>query len=664
MSLSVDSLADAPWKIGLLALIGLAVVRWIVRWSNRRRVQAEYARLIKQKRAQCADRLESARSEGLSWEGCEAWAAAARLKLSPAEVIELTAFELLGAMERRELSAEYVMRCFIGRAMEVGETLGCVTEQDFETALREAAECDLERARGSSRGRLHGLPISIKEQIKQEGFDSTCGACCRLFAPAEEDAVLVAVLREAGAIPFARTNVPQLLMLPESFNAIYGVARNPYDLGRTPGGSSGGESALVAARASPLGVGTDVGGSIRIPATFTGITGLKPTVDRLSMRGVGVPRLGERNGQKEVRSAAGPMARSVADLELMMDVCCSDGSGMHAADSAIPPLGWDHAAFATAAKSKLRFGYFVSDGWFEPAPSCARAVHEAVEALKAAGHEVVAFAPEELAEAAPLYVSILAADGNFRSFINGIEGEALHPNYRFLYNVANIPAWLRPLIAFGLGTFLGQERKAKLVRAGNGKPTYDYWQAVAARDALKAKFVRRFEAAGLDALICPGLGLPAFPHNSSMLLNQACSYTFVWNNFNLPAGAVPVTTVRADEQAYQRAGDHDKDEISAKAEEAMRGSAGLPVGVQVVGAQWRDEQVLGAMQALETALLKRHGPPAAPPGLPTAPKATKAGKAKSTASSKAAPAAASPFPVGATPSRRRAAKSPASRQRK
>jgi hypothetical protein len=101
MSLSVDSLADAPWKIGLLALIGLAVVRWIVRWSNRRRVQAEYARLIQQKRAQCADRLESARSEGLSWEGCEAWAAAARLKLSPAEVIELTAFELLGAMERR-----------------------------------------------------------------------------------------------------------------------------------------------------------------------------------------------------------------------------------------------------------------------------------------------------------------------------------------------------------------------------------------------------------------------------------------------------------------------------------------------------------------------------------------------------------------------------------
>ena len=161
-----------------------------------------------------------------------------------------------------------------------------MTEQLFEAAVADAQLCDEERRAGQLRGKLHGLPVSIKEQISQAGFDSTCGACCRLFQPAESDAIIVQLLKNAGAIPFCRTNVPQLLMLPESFNAIYGTSNNPFDVTRTPGGSSGGETALLAARGSPLGIGTDVGGSIRIPAVLCGIYGFKPTVDRLSTKGL------------------------------------------------------------------------------------------------------------------------------------------------------------------------------------------------------------------------------------------------------------------------------------------------------------------------------------------------------------------------------------------
>ena len=113
-----------------------------------------------------------------------------------------------------------------------------------------------------------------------EGFDSTCGLACRCFDPAAEDAVLIRALRRAGAIPFVRTNVPQLLMIPECSNGIHGTTCNPHDATRTCGGSTGGEGALIAARGSPLGVGTDIGGSIRIPSAFCGICGFKPTGTR------------------------------------------------------------------------------------------------------------------------------------------------------------------------------------------------------------------------------------------------------------------------------------------------------------------------------------------------------------------------------------------------
>eukprot|EP00966_Prymnesium_polylepis_P193008 4473223-Prymnesium_polylepis.1 len=341
-------------------------------WLWRRAVAASYEALARQKRVHCAESLKRAQAAGcaLTWRRLvEEWGPKSRVP--PSEVVQLTATALLDAMARGDISSEYATRCFIARAIEVDGRCRCVTEQDYERAIADAARCDTERARGELRGRLHGLPISVKEQIEMAGFDSTCGACCRLFRPAEADAVVVAVLRRAGAIPFVRTNVPQLLMLPESFNSIYGTTCNPFDLSRTAGGSTGGEAALISARGSPLGIGSDVGGSIRIPAVMTGITGFKPTVERLSAKGMAVPRLNNRNGQKEVRSTAGPMARSVGDLELAMDVWCREA--MYALDVSIPPVPWDHAAYTATSGRKLRFGFFVDDGWWTPAPSHARA---------------------------------------------------------------------------------------------------------------------------------------------------------------------------------------------------------------------------------------------------------------------------------------------------
>jgi Asp-tRNA(Asn)/Glu-tRNA(Gln) amidotransferase A subunit family amidase len=198
--------------------------------------------------------------------------------------------------------------------------------------------------------------------------------------PSVEDSILVSLLKSAGAIPFCRSNVPQCLMLPESDNAIWGTSANPWHRGRTPGGSSGGEAALVAARASPLGIGTDIGGSIRIPAHCCGVYGFKPTPARISSRGIAVPRPGGVSGQIAVKSVAGPIARCVSDIALVMRAWLGGegGSGgdsnggacMSSLDCNVPALGWDQDSCTVVEGKPMKFGIMRCDSFFHPAPPC------------------------------------------------------------------------------------------------------------------------------------------------------------------------------------------------------------------------------------------------------------------------------------------------------
>jgi hypothetical protein len=218
------------------------------------------------------------------------------------EICRLLAHELLAKMRTGELTCERILRAFCSRALRLGERTEAVTDELYDEAIARALEVDLIRqAPGhdvTKEPPLLGLPVSFKDQINVKGYDSTAGVQVRVFSPATEDAAVVALLREAGAIPFVKTNVPQSLMITESHNRIFGRALNPWNLKRTPGGSSGGEGAMVAMDASPLGVGTDIGGSIRTPAAYCGIVGLKPSSGRVSRVGLMGARLQQRNGQE------------------------------------------------------------------------------------------------------------------------------------------------------------------------------------------------------------------------------------------------------------------------------------------------------------------------------------------------------------------------------
>ncbi|GAB5357558.1 hypothetical protein AAMO2058_000384500 [Amorphochlora amoebiformis] len=510
------------------------------------------------------------------------------------EIVQMTATELLSRMESGDLSSLEVTIAFCRAAKRLQGSLVCLAETDFETAIAMAKQRDIERKEGKIRGILHGLPVSIKDQIDMKEFDSTCGLSCRCFKPAHEDAVLVKLLRDAGAIPFVRTNVPQCLFLPECFNAIWGETKNPFNLERTCGGSSGGEAALIAARGSPLGMGSDIGGSIRGPAFFCGICGLKPTPGRTSYKGIAVPRLNGISGQKIIPPVSGPMARCVDDLNLAMEVLVSEKA--FKADCLVSPIPWDKSIYEKKGSKKLKFGYFIQDGYFDLCSAGERAIRETVEALRKDGHEVLEV-KWDFSKLVWGFVKCMSAEGGMRGFIEGLEGEKLHPTYSFIYHMANLPGWVRPIVSTAMG-LLGKARVAKLVKEARARTTYDYWGAVGELDFNKKQLIKLWTEMGLDAMICAPIGLPAFPNQQSAKCMQSCSYTFMWNAVKFPAGVVPVTQVKPEEEPYEGR----PDPITEAAKIANKGSAGLPMGVQIVSLPWRDELCLLAMKAVEDAV--------------------------------------------------------------
>src|SRR5262245_41983283 len=249
---------------------------------------------------------------------------------SSSDPTQLGAAELARRIAARELRPSEVVEAYIARVQVVHRALNAVVHERYADALREAREADLRARSAGELPPLCGVPITLKDSIDLAGSASTFGVE-RLREPVSRDAPVVRRLREAGAIVLAKSNVAQLLLFYEADNPVFGRTLHPFAADRACGGSSGGEAALVASFASPLGIGTDVGGSVRVPAAFCGISGFKPTAGRLIDEG----RHSVPPGQTCIVSQVGAMARSVEDLALGLRVALGpqgdDGRGPLAA---------------------------------------------------------------------------------------------------------------------------------------------------------------------------------------------------------------------------------------------------------------------------------------------------------------------------------------------
>jgi fatty acid amide hydrolase len=517
-------------------------------------------------------------------------------------ITSLTATEIAQKIKAGELSAREVVDAHIQRIEQVNTRLNAVVIPLFDQARKEADAADTAQLQGDVLGPLHGVPITIKEQFLVKDTATTFGVLNLKNHRATEDGPLVKRLREAGAIILGKTNTGQLLMYIESDNPVYGRTNNPWSLDRSPGGSSGGEAAIIAAGGSPLGLGADFGGSIREPSHFCAIQGLKPTAWRLTKFDI---RPGIfAGGQEGVVPQPGPMARSVADLALAMRILAAPG--LERIDLSVPPVPWP--TLDKVSMRGMRIAMYSDDGYFTASPAIRRVVAEAADALHAAGAEVESWMPPDVNEAMRLFFSIASADAA-NALKRALGPDKPMPQIRAILQGSSIPKPLRRFVAAIMQT-LGQTRLSRIARQTGARSAESYWKLIEDLATYRLRFHKALDSGRFDAIICPPTSLPAVLHGSTATLLDFDSYARLYNVLGMPAGVVAAGRVRAGEESDRAPS---KDRVERTAEEVEMGSAGLPVGVQVAARHWREDIVLAVMSALESHFRMQPDYPGQPP---------------------------------------------------
>jgi amidase len=453
------------------------------------------------------------------------------------EIIYASATELARAIREKEVSSEEVVEAHLARVEEVNPKVNAVVQLTADAARTRAREADAALARGDVWGPLHGVPVTIKDAFEMAGVVSAGGTKGRAQYVPQEDAAAVARYKAAGAVVLGKTNVPEVSLAFESDNLVYGRTKNPYDLTRTPGGSSGGEAAAIASGMSPLGVGSDAGGSIRLPAHFCGVAGIKPTSGRTARTGH-FPPMG---GLLDSIWQTGPLARRVADLALALPLLC--GADWRDPTVAPVPLGDP----SEVDIKSLRVAFHTDNGIVSPTPDIMDATRDAARILKDAGAQVVEARPPVPENAYEMLLGLYAADAG---------------------------AGLRMLLMLS-GTDETHALMTRLLEVlGSTKmTTAELTGLVFQLDAWRSRmlsFMRDY-----DLIVCPPCARTAMAHGTTFDDDNQLvfSYTMLYNMTGWP-GAV----VRA----------------SASAE-------GLPIGVQLVARPWREDVALAAASVVERA---------------------------------------------------------------
>ncbi|MGA2205912.1 MAG: amidase [Terracidiphilus sp.] len=463
------------------------------------------------------------------------------------DVVLAPAARLLELARTGQLSVMELAEAHIRQIERLNPELNAFADFDAERVRAQARRLDALR---EPRGALHGLPVTVKSSIATTGYRCEIGSLLHKGEIANEDAVVVARLRAAGALILGTTNCPEFLMAYETASRLHGRTRNPWDLERSPGGSSGGESAAIAAGMSAAGLGSDSGGSVRVPAHFTGICAMKPTPGRIPGRGHLPPCV----GPFAILGAIGPMARTMGDVALLFRAL----SGQDPLDPVSPPV-----ALRDTGPDELRaraIGYFEDDGLVPVTHETRAAVNAAAQALREAGFRVEPFRPRTLEQLRKLWRTFFVQCGAmfYEPEIRGKQ-ERLSPIFKEFLSIAETS---------------GPINATELLNA---------WAGL---DVLRARTLE--EMREFPVLLCPAAAIPAFRHDertwtidgASVSYLDAVRYTQWFNALACPAAVVPVG----------------------------RSPEGLPIGVQIAARPFEDEIALGIAAVVDAAFGYRPPP--------------------------------------------------------
>jgi len=460
------------------------------------------------------------------------------------QIHQLSLTQMAQFVRARKLSPVEIVRAHIHRIAQLNPKLNAFIELRAEAALSEAKLAE-DMVGSTELGSLHGVPLSIKSSIAVSGLRFECGSPTRRGMVARQDAVLVQRLKKAGAIILGNTNVPEMLMAYETENPLYGRSNNAWDISCTPGGSSGGEAAAIAAGLCAGGIGSDGGGSIRVPAHFSGICGLKPTPGRIPITG----HWPESAGPFALLGVVGPMARTMEDVELIFRIV----EGFDIGDPMASPIPF--CELGDDELKKITIGYFEDHPDAPVTPETRTAVRKAASALRDAGLRVEPFLPDVLSEAREHWWTLFVR----------LAAEILVPEFE------------------------GRENETSTILTYSDRPPTkgDLLAAWFQRDQLRLRLMQQMSRVSI--LVCPVCSIPAFRHGERdwsvagkrVSYMDAMSYTQWFNLLGNPAAVVPVG----------------------------ESPQGLPIGVQIIGQTNAEELVLKIASVLEQTIGPHKQPP-------------------------------------------------------
>ena len=417
------------------------------------------------------------------------------------ELIYSSAKSIAAAIREKQVSCREVLEAHLRRIDEVNPSVNAVVQSAADRAQAEAEEADGSLANGDIKGPLHGVPMTIKDSLDTEGVVSTGGTQGRAAYVPKEDATVVARMRAAGAILMGKTNTPELTLAGETDNLVYGRTNNPYDVARTCGGSSGGAGAIIAAGGSPIDLGSDTGGSVRLPSHFCGVASLKPTAGRVPRTGHVVPF---GMGAMDPLTVNGPLARYVEDLELVLPII----SGIDWRDPYVVPIPLgDPAAIDLTG---LSVAVYTDNGIVTATPETVQTVLNAAAALKDTGATVTEDRPAVLDRSGALFVKLGSSDGR---------------------------AWIRRLLDKA-GTTEVHPWLVQRLEAARPLPVGEFTEVLEEVDAFRSAMLGFME--GYDAILCPAAAFPAPEHRGlhEEETTPMASYTNTYNLTGWPGAIV------------------------------------------------------------------------------------------------------------------------------
>ncbi|XP_059095221.1 fatty acid amide hydrolase 1-like [Tigriopus californicus] len=575
------------WKSILGTGLAIYIVTKLAKRLYQRRIALGKIRGLREriaaKKLAMVERLSQKASQDPGHGGSSALVTRERL-----EIISMPLEHLLDQLKGGQLKPIQVLEAFQARALEVTEEHNCVC--DFITEARDWALA-LESVPGDQRGPLYGLPMSIKECYFVKGYDATVGLSRFINQPLPADASIIQHLKELGAVPFCLTNVPQTMKSYGCSNPVFGVTTNPWDKTRSPGGSSGGEACLLALNGSPLGIGSDVGGSLRTPAHFCGVVGLKPTTGRIYQEG---RKPGSEGFLVGINSNAGFMSKNVDGIALGMKVLCNETKTMCDRDHRVVPVPWNTQL--AKPKRKLKFGWYVDSPKLPISPGCQRAVKLAANLLEKDGHTVVPFHLKHLQDLYYIYIDHILADGGVNAMA-WLDGDIIDKSISINYLAWSTPEFLRKTLIWAFIAARSPDIASYAIRGVT--KTYQLWRSMKKAIDIKTEILDDMRKQEIDILLGPGFNFPAVPEDYPSQLISGVFVPGIYNVLDFPAGVLPVTRQTKQDQDLLATTYSSSDHTHHLVRTSISNATNMPIGIQVIGKPWEEELVIHAMSEIE-----------------------------------------------------------------